>query len=245
MAAEWIKIRLDLADDPAVFLLSDILSIECPTVVGHLVTFWSWLDRHTSDGMDIKATDNMIDAKVGCQGFAQALRKVNWLDGEPMTLFIPLFERHNGASSKARALEAEAKRIRRAGKKSDKNSPTNVGHMSDKNTPECQTRGEERRGDIKPSLSSEKLSTDFVPTPETVEYLLYRRLPRPTQANIAAFESHHEQKRTHFRDERERQAAFRKWMANEKSFQNNSGGSREKRTTAAHVHAEATKGAFT
>lgn len=61
----------------------------------------------------------------------------------------------------------------------------------------------------------------FTPEKETLEYLIARQLPFPTEANIAAFESHHDQKKTHFIDDRSRQAAFRKWMAQEKTFSEN------------------------
>lgn len=151
MADEWIKIRVDLSDDPTVFMMAELLSIECPTVVGHLVAFWGWMDRHTPDGKQLKLTDSMIDAKIRLPGFASALRKVGWLTGNSMNLEIPNFDRHNTASGKARALEAEAKRIRRTlGKTPEKEPVKSVGQVSDKKEPKSPTREEKRREDIKP-----------------------------------------------------------------------------------------------
>ena len=113
MAGDWIKIRTDLADDPSVYYLSDILGIDCPTVVGHLVIFWSWMDKHTQDGDVENLTCGMINKRIGLHGFAESLKKIGWLEGEDFALYIPNFDRHNGNSAKARALECEAKRIRR------------------------------------------------------------------------------------------------------------------------------------
>lgn len=160
MAGDWIKIRIDLSDDPNVFILSDILGLEVPTVVGHLALFWGWMDRHTPDGKQLFLSETVIDKKIGVSGFASALRSVGWLAGENMDLSIPNFERHNGNSAKARALESEAKRLRRNeknGKYSDENSikPTPketvkkpVRQVSDKIGEKCPTREEKRREDI-------------------------------------------------------------------------------------------------
>jgi hypothetical protein len=150
MAGDWIKIRVDLTDDPAVFMLSDILKLECPTLVGHLVMFWSWMNRHTSDGTAIKLTENVIDKKIGVIGFASAMRQVGWLSGHDMALELPHFERHNGDSAKARALESEAKRLRRNIKDlpqppSTQKQEITVGQMSDNSHSECPTREEKRR----------------------------------------------------------------------------------------------------
>lgn len=150
MAGEWIKIRIDLTDDPTVFMLADLLSTDCPTIVGHLVTFWAWMDRHTPDGKHIQLTENVIDRKIAMLGFANAMRKVGWLAGEDGALELPNFERHNGASSKARALESEAKRLRRQMKTEGENIASetpkkNVGQVSDKTESKSPTREEKRR----------------------------------------------------------------------------------------------------
>lgn len=146
MADDWIKIRIDLADDPNVFILSDTLNLECPTVVGHLVMFWGWIGRHTPDGRAIKLTESVIDRKIAVPGFSAALRKIGWLSGEDMALELPNFERHNGDSAKARALESEAKRLRRGiDKQSEKEPEKPVGQVSDISRPESPTREEKRR----------------------------------------------------------------------------------------------------
>jgi hypothetical protein len=122
MAGDWIKVQTSLLDKPEVFRISNIVGQNRYEVVGRLLQFWSWIDAHTSTGRDIALTDSDIDVLISCTGFAAALRSVKWLQGRDGALEIPNYERHNGNSAKARALEAEAKRLRRMG---DEKCPTN------------------------------------------------------------------------------------------------------------------------
>lgn len=126
----WIKVRADIFEDPRVLNLSDICRTEVEHTVGLLVRFWSWADRHTADGTGLRITTARIDRLVNCLGFGSALLEIGWLEGTEGDYTIPRFLRHNGESAKARALESEAKDIRRNLKKlSDKcptTSPENV-----------------------------------------------------------------------------------------------------------------------
>lgn len=202
MAGEWIKIRIDLTDDPTVFMLADLLSVDCPTIVGHLVMFWGWMDRHTPDGRRIQLTENVIDRKIAVEGFAAAMRKVGWLAGEDHALELPNFERHNGASSKARALESEAKSIRRKVKKEGEIVPSealknSVGQVSDKTVPKSPTR-EEKRREEKNTTKDQNLSvlTNGVDTIREVEEskkpakpeLITKRKRKLTGQKLMAFE---------------------------------------------------------
>ena len=127
----WIKIRGDIFDDPRVLTLSDICRTETEHTVGLLVRFWSWADRHTVDGTGLKISTTRIDRLVNCEGFAAALLEIGWLEGVDGDYSIPRFLRHNGESAKARALESEAKDIRRK-----------IKNLSDK----CRTNTEENVG---------------------------------------------------------------------------------------------------
>lgn len=128
----WIKIRTNLAQDTDVGRLSDILGTNDSTSVGLLVIFWSWVDGQTADGTGIATTSARIDRLVGHDGFAEGMRQIGWLSGRDGALCLPHFERHNGNSAKARALEAEAKRLRRDGKSPPK--------MSDNMSDMCPTK---------------------------------------------------------------------------------------------------------
>ena len=50
MSGEWIKMRLDLASDPAVIRIRRSLGLDVDAVVGKLHRLWSWADAHTVDG---------------------------------------------------------------------------------------------------------------------------------------------------------------------------------------------------
>jgi hypothetical protein len=107
MAGDWLKIRLDLRDDPAVVMMARRLGLEEDAVVGKLVRFWSWANRHVKKNGCAPVTLMFIDALVGRAGFANSLRDVGWLfapDAE--NIVIPKWNRHNSQTAKARALAA-------------------------------------------------------------------------------------------------------------------------------------------
>jgi len=136
MAGDWIKMRTDLADDPAVIAVASNLSLEEDVVVGKLHRLWSWANRHTADGNAPGVTYDWLDRYIGVTGLCEALEAVGWMDSDGASVTIPNFERHNSQSAKRRALTA--KRVakcrnargvtreekRREEKKKDKNPPT-------------------------------------------------------------------------------------------------------------------------
>lgn len=107
MAGDWIKMRTDLRDDPAVISVAAAIGVEEDLVVGKLHRLWSWVDRHTTDGNAHGVTENWIDRYLGVAGFAHELVNVGWLDVFQDRIVIPHFDRHNGQSSKRRALTAK------------------------------------------------------------------------------------------------------------------------------------------
>jgi hypothetical protein len=145
---DWIKVRDDLHEDTRVLKLSDMCRTEVEHMVGMLVRFWSWAGRQSADGTGLAITEGRLDRLVNFPGFTAAMVAVGWLAGEEGDYYIPRFERHNGSTAKARALEAEAKRLRREAGKGDKSSGkcrTSVGQVSDKSETESPTREEKRR----------------------------------------------------------------------------------------------------
>jgi hypothetical protein len=133
MAGDWIKMRTDLRDDPAVIYMAAELGIDEDTVVGKLHRLWSWADKQTVDGNAFGVTETWIDRYLGVTGFALSLVNVGWLSLLEDGLEIPNFERHNGESAKRRALTA--RRVARY-----------------KVTHGALPREEKRREDIKPPI---------------------------------------------------------------------------------------------
>jgi hypothetical protein len=103
MAGDWIKMRTNLDTDPRVIEIATRLRIGELQVVGMLWKVWSWADAHTLDGNAIRVTDVTLDRFTLVTGFADALRKVGWLEGRDGLLTFPRFAEHNGQTAKNRA----------------------------------------------------------------------------------------------------------------------------------------------
>ena len=113
MAGDWIKMRIDLHEDPAVIEMAALLGIEEDAVVGKLHRLWGWADKHTTDGMASAINAKWVDRYVGMPGFADAIVKVGWLFFTGGGVVFPKFERHNGQSAKTRAENTIRKRLSR------------------------------------------------------------------------------------------------------------------------------------
>lgn len=113
MAGDWIKMRVDLQDDPSVVALCDHLDLDEFQVIGRLHKLWGWADTHTADGVTSGVTPRWVDRYVSHQGFAEALISVGWLCFEDGILRFPGFNIHNGASAKSRCDATIRKRVSR------------------------------------------------------------------------------------------------------------------------------------
>lgn len=113
MAGDWIKMRTDLADDPAVIRLAAQLDLSEDDVVGKLHRLWSWADRHTVDGVAQGISERWVDRYVGKSGFADLMRQVGWLVLTEEAICFPNFDRHNGASAKKRGEATIRQRLSR------------------------------------------------------------------------------------------------------------------------------------
>lgn len=104
MAGDWLKMRHDLADDPAVIRLASACGLDEFAVLGRLHTLWSWADRHTTGGHAEGLGMDWVDRKVRCDGFAVEMVRVGWLEETGSGLAFPRFDRHCSDTAKARAL---------------------------------------------------------------------------------------------------------------------------------------------
>ena len=112
MAGDWIKMRIGIEQDPAVFAISSRLKLDRFAVVGRLSAFWSWMNQHSEDGSvtlagnvtgnapDNAASDSceMIDTIAGVSGFAEALQAVGWLILTRVGFSIPSYDKYNRSS---------------------------------------------------------------------------------------------------------------------------------------------------
>ena len=139
MAGDWIKMRCDLAEDPAVIRIAEELSLDEDTVVGKLHRLWSWADRQSRDGHAYGVTARWVDKHLACDGFAVALQGVGWMVVDDQGVSLPNFDRHNGEPAKARALGTRRKQKQRA------TVPPGTGQVSREERDSSGTREEKRR----------------------------------------------------------------------------------------------------
>ena len=134
MAIDWIKMRVNLIDDPAVLVIANATGIDEFGVIGRLHKLWSWADQQTTDGNAPGVTNvaarAWLDRYLSCTGFADALVAVGWLEIDETGMRLPNFDRHNGQSGKQRAVTA--KRVRNH--RSQCNGATVTQHVTDGNT---------------------------------------------------------------------------------------------------------------
>jgi hypothetical protein len=171
VAGDWIKMRHDLTDDPAVVRIADILQVDEDLVIGKLHRLWSWADRQTADGTTTGISKAWIDRHVRCPGFAEAMCSVKWLIADGDSISFPSFEKHNGESAKRRSRDAIRQRVSRktrdnepdksqrpvhdlSHKKCD-NVVTNSGHLTDKSVTREEKRKEEKKESKEPPLPPE------------------------------------------------------------------------------------------
>lgn len=113
MAGDWIKMRVDLGDDPAVIQIAASLDISEDEVVGKLHRLWAWADRHTTDGTAPAITAKWVDRYVSMSGFAEAMVDAGWISFSDAGVAFPGFERHNGESAKRRVEATLRQRLSR------------------------------------------------------------------------------------------------------------------------------------
>ena len=151
MAGDWIKMRVDLHEDEAVFGIANMLKVDRYAVVGMLHRLWSWADAQLTDGHAKSVTTSNLDAIIGVTGFANALLKVGWLTLNNGGVSIPKFDRHlsEGAKTRIRAVERKRKQRKppqRPSQKCHKNVPPKVGpekrREEKSNTPPTPPRGD-------------------------------------------------------------------------------------------------------
>lgn len=143
MAGDWIKMRIALAEDPAVIAMAARLGLDEFAIVGRLHHLWGWADVQSRDGHAPGVTNVWIDRYVRCDGFATQMQAVGWLVITESGIEFPRFDRHNGETAKTRASATDRKRKQRA------NVTASDGQMSRKERDQRVTR-EEVREEITP-----------------------------------------------------------------------------------------------
>lgn len=107
MAGDWLKFEKATLDKPEVFAIADALGIDPDAVIGKLVRVWAWFDSHTVDGNAARVTPSLLNRVSGVSGFIEAMAVEGWAVIDASGVSLPHFDRHNGETSKQRALTAK------------------------------------------------------------------------------------------------------------------------------------------
>lgn len=107
MAGDWLKIEKITPDKPEIEAIAATLDMDPDTVFGKCFRVWRWFDDHTEDGNAPRVSKTSIDRRVGVTGFADAMETAGWLASTPEGVSLVNFDRHNGETSKGRALTAK------------------------------------------------------------------------------------------------------------------------------------------
>ncbi len=109
MAGDWIKVEKGCGQKPEVLKIARMLGINRRECYGLLVEFFEWLDGNCVDGVVDGVVDADVDALMSCDGLSALLKLVKWVefDADPPRMRVVNFDRHNGETSKNRALKSE------------------------------------------------------------------------------------------------------------------------------------------
>jgi hypothetical protein len=135
MAGDWIPMRLDLCDDPAVLEMADLIDQPEEYVVGCLHKVWSWASRNCHDGTVTGVTILSLSRAVKLPTAVAAMAKVGWLtegkgeDGRPFISF-PKWENWLSKSAKARLQNSMNQRNARELKNSQASKEVKERHDS-------------------------------------------------------------------------------------------------------------------
>lgn len=111
MAGDWIPMRTDLLEDPAVIQIAAALGLDEYAVAGRLLRLWSWANHHTTDGYAAGVTPDWIDRYISTPKFASAMLDAGWLRLRSGAVEFPNFERWNSSGAKKRVMTS--RRMRR------------------------------------------------------------------------------------------------------------------------------------
>ena len=107
MAGDWLKVEAATPDKPEVFQIAGDLGIDPDAALGKLMRVWFWFDQQTVDGNADVTLVALLDRVTGVTGFCKAMAKVGWMTIGEKYVSLPNFSRHNGQTSKDRALTAK------------------------------------------------------------------------------------------------------------------------------------------
>lgn len=122
MSIDWIPIRGNLSEDPAVLRMADYLKTRPEHIVGYLVKFWDWASANSIDGRIEGVTIDGVESVLNLPHFLHMLRRVGWLDYEEASgetggltlLVVPKFDRWLSRGAKKRLQNTRNQQLSRS-----------------------------------------------------------------------------------------------------------------------------------
>jgi len=159
MAGDWLKMDCSTPDKPEVLAITARMGWDDPDLtVGKLFRVWRWFDQQTTNGNAAGVTSALLDRIAGVSGFAQAMQSVGWLAVSDAGLELPNFDKHNGATAKARA--QTAKRVASHRASDDANAASNAQTVTG-----ALAREEKRREEVKKGAKAPSSAKPTIPCP--------------------------------------------------------------------------------
>lgn len=107
MAGDWMQIDCDLPEKAETQRICDLTGEPIEAVLGRLMLFWRWVERHaTSERIDGATCATVARLCAGSAEFWRAVESSGWIRFEEDAVVIPGWKKRFSKSAKRRALAA-------------------------------------------------------------------------------------------------------------------------------------------
>lgn len=150
MAGDYLQIDNDLPEKPETQRICDLTGEPLEVVIGRILLFWRWVDRHASGALVAGASvKTLVRVATGTETFWESVASLgDWLEIRPDGLYVPGWKKRFSQSAKKRIENAKRQRRHR-----DKNGHAAVTQVSHKNVTGALPTGEVRRSEVRRSES--------------------------------------------------------------------------------------------
>jgi hypothetical protein len=215
VAGDWLKMDSSTPEKPEVLAITTRMGWDDPDLtVGKLFRVWRWFDQHTTDGNAPRVTAALLDRIAGVTGFADAMAAERWLDVSDAGVSLPKFDRHNGATAKARA--QTAKRVANHRGNAEPNAEGNGASVTQALAREEKRREEQEKEDppaARGPRATRKCPESFSVTADLIDWAAQEVPGVPIETETAKLRDH-----TFKTAISDWPGAWRNWMRNAKKF---------------------------
>jgi len=114
MGVSWLKVEITTPDKPEILAVAARLDLDPDIVFARWFRLWCWADQNLSrNGHARSVTLAQLDRIAGVTGLAAGFAEQGWIVEAEDGVTFANFDRHNGKSSKERALAQDRQRQRR------------------------------------------------------------------------------------------------------------------------------------